>query len=200
MELDPAQTLDHFKRDLIEFAPVDIARRYVVFGDCAVINSDQYFSLRKVVAEQFQLHPNDVLVVGSGKLGFSIAPKKRYRMFGDYSDLDVVIVSSHFFDLVWKDVHRYSAQGGYWEDEASFKKYLFRGWIRPDMLPADHRFEFKTDWWEFFNSLSASREYSVSRVRGAIYKSWYFLESYQEIAISACARELIQEQGELHEN
>jgi hypothetical protein len=184
--------VDQFKHDLAILDPIDVARRYIVFGECAVISNNEYFRLRTTVARRFDLHPNDVLVVGSGKLGFSIAPKKRYRPFGDRSDLDVVIISEKFFDLVWMDVHRYFEQGGFWEHADDFREYLFRGWIRPDKLPPDQHFDFAKSWWEFFNSLSSSREYSTARIRGAIYKNWYFLEAYQQLAITGCARDVTQ--------
>lgn len=189
-----------FKRDLIRFDAIEISRRHIVFGECAVIDPDEYFRLRSVVARRYDLHPNDVLVVGSGKLGFSIAPSKQYRPFSDESDLDVVIISERLFDIVWQDVHRYFNQGGYWEHANAFQQYLFRGWLRPDKLPPDHKFPFGKAWWEFFNHLSASREYSISRIRGAIYRNWYFLEAYQELAISECARQLIQQQEMPYEN
>ncbi len=183
-----------FKSDLMQLDPVTIARKYIVLGDCAVIANDKYFKLRQIVSSKFDLHPNEVLVVGSGKLGFSIAPKKRYRAFGNTSDLDVVIVSDILFDTVWKDVHRYFTTGGYWEHQNEFIKFLFRGWVRPDKLPPDQRFDFARHWWDLFNELSASEEFSAARVRGAIYRSWHFLESYQVIAISDCVNALKNEE------
>lgn len=179
---------EDFKRDLSILSPLEIARKHIVFGECAVISSEKYFELRHRISEQFGVHTNQVIVVGSGKLGFSIAPRKRYRDFGDTSDIDVAIVSEDLFLSVWKDVHRYFAQGGYWEKKSDFFLYLFRGWIRPDKLPPDQDFEFSRHWAEFFDILSASRRFSTARIAGAIYQSWYFLESYQSIAISECAK------------
>ena len=182
--------LEAFKRDLASQEPIDIVRKHIVFGECAVISPEKYFFLRDTVAKKFSLHPNDVLVVGSAKLGFSIAPDKKYQLFGENSDIDVVIISSYFFEIIWKDVHRYISQLGYWEGQSNFNKFLFRGWIRPDKLPPDHNFKFAKEWWEFFNKLSASREFDVVRIRGAIYKDWHFLESYQMIAINECIKQM----------
>ena len=165
-------------------------RKHIVFGECAVISPEAYFCLRDTVAKKFSLHPNEVLVVGSAKLGFSIAPGKKYKIFGENSDIDVVIISSYFFELIWKNLRRYESQGGYWEYNESFKKFFFRGWIRPDKLPPDHKFEFAKEWWEFFNTLSVSREFDLVRIRGAIYKDWDFLESYQIVAINECIEQM----------
>ena len=192
-QFDHQARLQAFKSDLAQFSPVEIARRHIIFGDCAVISSHTYHELRTVVSEKYNIHPNEVLIVGSAKLGFSIAPNKRYREFCDTSDLDVVIISHQLFTSVWKDVHRYFEQGGYWENKRQFTNYLFRGWIRPDKLPPDQNFPLARAWWSFFNALSASRQFSNIRVTGAIYQSWHFLESYQTIAISQCADELNDE-------
>ena len=189
-EEDILTRLEAFKCDLANQEPIDIVRKHIVFGECAVISPDKYFFLRDTVAKKFSLHPNDVLVVGSAKLGFSIAPDKKYRIFGDNSDIDVAIISSHFFELIWKDLHRFISQQRYWQGQNDFNKFLFRGWIRPDILPSDHGFEFAKEWWEFFNKLSVSREFDVVRIRGGIYKDWHFLESYQMIAINKCINQM----------
>ena len=197
---DAVERIEEFKHELSSRDPLDIARRHIVFGDCAAISPDEYFDLRNSISEQYCVHPNEVVVVGSGKLGFSIAPTKRYRLFGSNSDLDVAIVSNPLFEVVWKDVHRYFSQGGYWEGKSEFIKYLFRGWIRPDKLPPDQKFDFRKDWWEFFDSLSASRRFSRNKIRGAIYQSWHFLESYHTVAIAECAKELRNDEEADHGN
>ncbi len=193
MELDPAQMEERvriFKNDLRGMTPVDIIRRHVIHGSCYVLTDGEYYDLRSKVAAQYNLHPNDVYVVGSSKLGFSVAPKKRYRHFTDTSDIDVVVVSSTLFDSFWKKVHYYAEHGGYWEQFTQFKHYLFHGWIRPDKLPPDKSFEDALSWWAFFNGLSQSGLYSTFKVRGAIYREFYFLESYQLRSVSQCKDQL----------
>lgn len=193
MELDPVQMearVSAFKNDLRIMSSVDIIRRHVIHGACYVLTDHAYYDLRSKVAAQYNLHPNDVYVVGSGKLGFSIAPKKRYRHFADESDIDVVVVSSTLFDVFWKKVHYYAEHGGYWEQCVQFKRYHFNGWIRPDLLPPEKSFEEALRWWTFFNGLSQSGLYSSFRVRGAIYRELYFLESYQLRSVSQCKDQL----------
>jgi hypothetical protein len=167
----------------------------VIYGSCHVLTDAAYFDLRSEVANKFHIHPNEVLVVGSSKLGFSIAPTKRYRHFADSSDIDVVIVSRGLFDRMWKAVHTFWDQGGYWEGSREFKDYLFRGWIRPDKLPSAKSFSLANDWWEFFNALSSTGKYSMYKIRGALYMDWYFLEAYQLRGVSACLDHLRDEQA-----
>jgi hypothetical protein len=181
-----AQSIERFKSDLRVMTPIQVVRRHVIHGGCIAIKDSAYFDLRSEVAEKFGVHPNEVLVVGSGKLGFSIAPAKMYRYFSDASDIDVVIVSRLLFEKIWKSVHEFYSQGGYSDRSVDFKHYLFQGWIRPDKLPTENRFKFSLEWWEFFNRLSASGKYSAFKVRGALYFDWYYLEAYQMKGASAC--------------
>lgn len=185
--------MERFKGDLTDLSPLQMIRKHVIYGDCAAITQAQYFDLRSEVAERYEVHPNEVLVVGSAKLGFSIAPNKRYRHFADTSDIDVVIVSSKLFDQIWRSVYHFWSQGGYWERAGHFKKYLFQGWIRPDKLPPASTFLFANEWWAFFNQLSASGKYSMYKIAGALYRDWYFLEAYQLRGISACVDGLTEE-------
>lgn len=179
-----------FKSDLARLKPLHAVRKHIIGGNCAVITDDSYFALRQEVSEKFQVHTNEVLVVGSSKLGFSIAPQKRYRHFSDTSDIDLVVVSEALFNSAWKRVHQYWLDGGYWENAGDFKKYLFRGWIRPDKLPDEARFDFSLEWWEFFNALTSSGRYSAYKIAGALYKDWYFLETYQLKGVSECINDL----------
>jgi hypothetical protein len=147
--------------------------------------------LKSDVANHFGLHPNDVYVVGSSKLGFSIADGKRYRPFGDTSDIDIAIVSSGLFDALWQQVFDYWVENGtLGEVERNFQKYLFRGWIRPDLLPPANRFPMRNDWWDFFLDLTRGQRYGLYKIRGGLYKSLHYLEEYQSINVRKCQQEI----------
>lgn len=182
--------VESFKKDLRKYSVSELVQKKLIFGDCRILNSEKYFQLRLAIAKRFDVHPNEVLVVGSAKLGFSIAPKKKFRHFGDTSDIDVVIVSDRLFSTVWASVYSFWKDKVLWETEADFKKYLFRGWIRPDKLPPSTKFHLSKDWWEFFREVTASGQFGPYKISGALYKSWEFLESYQHFAVQYCKDEL----------
>lgn len=187
---DPQETavrVESFKRELRESQPLDTVRKLIIHGSCAAMPDDKYYELRRRVSVHFGVHPNEVLVVGSGKLGFSIVPEKRYREFCSESDIDLVVVSEILFNQFWRLVHEYWLEYGQWDDFSGFRKYLFRGWIRPDMLPPSGNFDIALQWWEFFNSLTAKEGLSMHKIAGALYKDWRFLESYQISGVRACA-------------
>src|SRR5579871_5772192 len=93
-----------FRAELRERSVGELVQRHITSGECVTLQPDTYFELKNRVATRFALHISEVLIVGSAKTGFSIAPDKRYRPFGETSDIDVVICSSALFDEFWKDV------------------------------------------------------------------------------------------------
>lgn len=178
--------INSFKEDLSALSSSQIVQKRIIFGECAIIQSNAYYQLREKVGLKFNVHPNEVIVVGSAKLGFSIAPHKRYLPFGDKSDIDVAIVSSILFDNFWKSVYLLWKEKVLWETETDFKKYLFQGWIRPDKLPNTKSLAITAEWWDFFRILTTSGDFGPYKIRGAIYKDYDFLQGYQNFAVQYC--------------
>lgn len=177
-----------FRGSVENLAPLDVVRRHIIYGSCFALLDEQYYKLRRSASDEFDVHPNEIVVVGSGKLGFSVAPGKMLRPFGDHSDIDLAIVSPTLFDEAWQSVFQYSRTGGYWPDRDRFCSYLLQGWIRPDKLPPEKTFEFGRRWWTFFRNISATGEFGPYKVRGALYRSWTFLEGYHEDNIAQFSR------------
>ena len=76
-------------------------------------------------------------MVGSAKLGFSIAPSKLWKPFDGESDIDIVVVSEKSFTEYWSKLFLFNSNTFRNEQDAEryekFKDYFFRGWIRPDL-------------------------------------------------------------------
>ncbi len=179
-----------FKRELTLHTSDEIVERRIIFGDSLVLEPVKYRDLRAAIANNFDINANEVLLVGSAKLGFSIAPHKQYRHFGDSSDLDVAIVSSDLFDKFWKAVYSLWKQKVFWENENDFKKYLFQGWIRPDKLPNAKSFKMGDDWWDYFRELTKSNRFGPYKITGALYKDWDYLQGYQNFSVQNCKDKL----------
>ena len=186
------ESIREFRAELRQRSASEVVQRHITSGECATLSAASYFELRNRLATRYEVHISEVLIVGSAKTGFSIAPDKRYRPFGETSDIDVVICSSNLFDAFWKDVFEYWARGESWPLFGDFRKYLFRGWIRPDKLPPAASFRRAHEWWEFFRSLSSSGVFGPYKITGALYKSWHVLECYQQ----KCVRECILQEGD----
>ncbi|SRR5258707_1535843 len=185
-----------FKNDLPTLDNSTLVRKYITFGDSYLLDEEQHFSLRVMISKQFEIHPSEVLVVGSAKMGFSIAENKRYRPFNDRSDIDIAIISEDLFNKIWRLVFDFWEENEntdsivYWAKENHFKDYLFRGWIRPDKLPPASKFDLSKRWWEFFRKLTNEGSYGPYKISAGLYKSWYYLERYQSICIKQCKQDL----------
>lgn len=174
------QRIGKFKSDLADNSAQTVLRKHVLFGECYSLEHERYYELKQEIADNFALYPNEIVMVGSGKLGFGITEKPqkpRFREFGDESDYDMAIISASLFDKIWTEVHEFRKTKPIWDTEADFKNYLFNGWIRPDKLPFE--FHVRKAWFQFFNGLTKSRKYGGISINAGLYKSWDFLEKYQ---------------------
>ena len=122
------EEVSRFRSELRRRDARDLCRRFLIFGSCAQLDDESYYGLKAAIAENFNIHPNEIIVVGSTKLGFSIVPAKRYRAFGEASDIDVAIVSPQLFDRVWHEVFSYLDSARSWQDRREFSE-LFRSWM-----------------------------------------------------------------------
>lgn len=185
---DLAARIEAFREDLSKRDAAELVQRHITHGDCFALHEDVFLQLKQAVAENFGIHPSQVVVVGSAKLGFSIVPTKLFRPFSEESDIDIALASSELFDEFWRDVFEYWARGERWPGLDEFRKYHFRGWMRPDKLPAARSFDRGQKWWDFFRELAASGKFGPYKITGALYKNWHFLERYQQVCFAACKR------------
>ena len=164
-----------------------IVQRHIVHPSPFVFDGDDgmYFSIKHEISNHFQVNPEDVKMVGSAKLGFSIAPHQLWKPFDDESDIDMVIVSPEVFDRFWKQLYDFNINLTVrTEDEQikynKFLKYFFKGWIRPDLFPFDY--PRREEWETFFKSISHG-QYRNRKVTGALYRDMEFFERYHVMNI-----------------
>lgn len=183
------ENMEDFKADLTKLSSLQIVRKHVFNGQSKILCEDMVYELKEEICSYLNIDFNDVVLVGSGKMGFSIKPSRRYGEFNDDSDLDIAIVSPHLFHTVWKEAFAYKKSRAYWPDSSSFFQFLAAGWVRPDKLPSSKYFEFTEHWWNFFNKVTSSAKYGPYKIRAGLYQSWFFLEEYQKICVEQCMDE-----------
>lgn len=114
-----------------------------------------YETVRSWLASQFETHPKLITIIGSARIGYSLAPYPQYgRPFGDGSDLDFVIISENVFcglsDTFYKwkaevdmgSVHPKSeTQQKYWEDNLNrLPKNIIKGFVDAYKIPSWFRY------------------------------------------------------------
>jgi len=184
--------VEAFKADLRILSSSEIVRKYVLSAPCPghIITDEKQYQLKQEICNHFEIQFTDTVIVGSGKLGFSIKPSKRYECFGDDSDIDIAVVSTELFQKVWEEAYLYKKGGADWPGQNSFFKYLSAGWIRPDKLPSSDDFAFSAKWWDFFNTMTSLETYGPYKIRAGLYHSLFFLEEYQKKCVEECIEEI----------
>lgn len=185
--------LNAFRQDIAGLKLVDVIRKHITTGDPVTVDADTYFVLRSRIADHFQLHPNQVVVVGSSRLGFSLKPEKRFSEIAP-KDIDVAVVSETLFNQFWDLVFQKVRENRQWATSThknlGFVKSLFAGWITPHKLPSLPSFAPALEWVEFFDKLNHSRICGARPISVRLYRNWDRLEAYQEIHVAECKREI----------
>lgn len=182
-----------FRQDVVGLKLVDVIRKHITTGVPVTVDAPTYFELRREISDHFQLHPNQIVVVGSSRLGFSLKPEKRFKEI-EPKDIDVAIVSESLFNQFWDIVFQKVREDRQWptstKENKRFVRCLFAGWIVPDELPHLPRFALAQEWVDFFNKLNRTRICGVRPVSAWLYRNWERLEAYQEIHVAECKREI----------
>lgn len=156
---------------------------------------DTYLSWRHEIAQSMKIDPSDIVLTGSAALGFSLSPHKFFKKFDENSDVDVGIISHHFFDVAWYDllnidifalkpkfqtaVKDHRTRLIYWQTIATDK-----------ILPV---LSFGQQWNEI---IKASRKYSLlenREINFRIYRNMTALRSYLSDGATKCRNELLGE-------
>lgn len=153
--------------------------------------------LRSALGAKFTTPASEVKVwiVGSAKLGFAITEKRtrggtvlpRYRPFSPVSDIDVAVVSTAIFDLIWGELstHAHQTPRLPW-DSGPLGDYLVCGWLRPDHFPIRERLRRCDDWWDLFRSLSVDARFGRRKLRGGLFYSVEHMKQYSRRALKEC--------------
>lgn len=191
--------VDSFKQYCTEI-PLDVLlQKYIIdsesfFFQNIETNIDE-FDFKKDIAELLQIHVRDIIIVGSGKLGFSLKPyitkkKKTYFNFYEFdfrwkqnssnkkSDLDVAIISSELFDRQFVNLYNESSfyRQDYvleWGKRPEFANYLLKGRLATRYLPQNFKLSSEIKKVQEKYKIQFGRDINIE-----IYKSWYFFETY----------------------
>lgn len=150
----------------------------------------------------------DVRVVGSGRLGFSMKPSANLRRFSEKSDVDVVVVSPELFDEVWWALlaafypryQRIDRLSGWLGDR---RNEIYLGWIIPDKIEIDHRLlgprakklgQLKSKWFNVLKVATQHPPLPVEDVKGRLYRSWNHAVLYHTNSLTELRRSFAEGQ------
>jgi hypothetical protein len=198
--------IDIFKTDLASNLELErVFQRHIVDGNSHFFTKftkrpEDEYALRHEIAKACNCHINEVVIIGSGKMGFSVKSTKLVEFDSEFqtskksrdkSDIDVAIISSEFFSQVTQRIFMISdffAED--WIEEkwkfnsfnltkdasifSQYTKYVAKGWARPDFMPNVY---LDNAPWKL--PLSRWRKHLDRSVSVGIYSNWFFFKTYQ---------------------
>ena len=134
----------------------------------------EYDEFRGELSSRLEVTSAGIVLVGSGRLGFSLNADHLLRGFGSASDLDVVILSSEKFDQTWAELIETSTDITLAGEEErrrlrKTRENFFHGYLRPDHLPLTTKLA--EDWFPKLATRFSSRVASRHEVRAWLFKS-----------------------------
>lgn len=179
--------LEEFKQYCLSFKSDVLVQKYLIESQTHFfvnVKTGGEFEFKKDISSKLDVHIRDIIVVGSGKLGFSLKPERDtpglylFREFDSYklSDLDVAVVSPLLFDNAIKQL--YSHTNFYkiiWKERNSLAQYALKGRIATRFLPLDFKLTKEISEVQEEYQMKFGREVNIE-----VYKSWYFFETYHE--------------------
>jgi len=187
----PYPSANEFKHILLT-TPLDVVVQDYVFQETPFVFRGQpelMLHLRRHLCAALPVAEENITVVGSAKMGFSLSPDAFPRRFTDRSDIDVIIVNEPLFDQVWTTViqwhyprRTFRLGEADWRWASGRMKELYWGWFTPDKI----RYEglsfpqaltplrdLSTAWFNAFQSLSQYPEFASRQISGRLYRTWH---------------------------
>ena len=162
-----------------------IASKWIIDRTPHVFQSDResYLVWKEALAEKIGVDSYGMTFIGSSSTGFSLNPFKNFKPFDDESDIDIAVISHHYFDLSWHFMRnmgsmRYgftNKQRDLIDDHVS--RYIYGGTIATDrilgVLP------FGKDWLAAIGDMTKTPPTENREINLRIYMDFESLRAYQ---------------------
>lgn len=139
---------------------------------------EKYDRFRKFFSRRLQLPQNNIAIVGSAKLGFSLSPKKPFKKFDTNSDIDIAIVSEDLFRKSWNAFLEIQSKY-YLENYKYITSDIFRRFV--SLKKIDIRSNFFVEWAKIVEPCKKDLQlifHMENEINYRIYESWEAVERY----------------------
>lgn len=180
-------SIDTIKSDVVTLSTKDFLIKYLLKSDnwyfSEYLGLDSYMSikrmecLKEILNDKLGVAYHNVLMVGSGKIGYSLSPFKKFKAFDEDSDIDIAIISIKMFNELWAKIRLAST-----EEHISYNSItssVFRGFINEKHFS---NIAFARQYWNNqILDLNRCIQEDVGirhQINYRIYRSWEDLEDY----------------------
>lgn len=146
---------------------------------------------KDIVSTNIGVSFNSVMMVGSGKTGYSLSPKKNFKPFElkseskNKSDIDIAIISNNLFKSFW-DTYRNSYNVKYEGIYPYIAREIYRGYINErNLREIDNCRKIWSELSVKSNKLLRSKLYFKHDITYRIYRSWEDFEEYNLSSIKS---------------
>lgn len=187
----PFITINEFK-DLLKDTPeTEIVTEYIFAGAPYAFRQNPLLMnvVVRHLTSRLPITAEDITIVGSAKLGFSLNPDAYFNQFSEESDIDIVVVNETLFDEVWSILLKWHYPRRYTGLEniansrwaGSRQKDIYWGWLSPDEIRYEGLFfpnalkplrDLSTAWFNAFRAFSHYPELAGRVMRGRLYRTW----------------------------
>lgn len=180
-------SIDTIKSDVVTLSTKDFLIKYLLKSDnwyfSEYLGLDSYMSikrmecLKEILNDKLGVAYHNVLMVGSGKIGYSLSPLKKFKAFDEDSDIDIAIIFIKMFNELWAKIRLAST-----EEHISYHSItssIFRGFINEKHFS---NIAFARQYWNNqILDLNRCIQEDVGirhQINYRIYRSWEDLEDY----------------------
>lgn len=187
-------SIDTIKSDVVALSTKDFLIKYLLKSDnwyfSEYLGLDSYMSikrmecLKEILNDKLGVAYHNVLMVGSGKIGYSLSPFKKFKAFDEDSDIDIAIISIKMFNELWAKIRLASTEEHIFYN--SITSSIFRGFINEKHFS---NIAFARQYWNNqILDLNRCIQEDVGiqhQINYRIYRSWEDLEDYHINGINA---------------
>lgn len=160
-------------------------------------NHYQYILWKQEISKVLEIDTSAIFLTGSASLGFSLNPNKCFKPYDLESDIDIAVISGHYFDLSWHYLRnlgtfRYTLtpqQKVGLEDHV--KRFIYWGTIATDKLLSI--FPYGKKWLDLINSISQKQPADGRAVNFRIYKDAESMKAYQINTLSTLREKVLSD-------
>ncbi len=188
--------------------PLDRVVREVLFAGTPFVFKDSPQTMDEIatlLAEALSVKKENIVIIGSAKMGFSLDPENYPRAFRPDSDIDIIVVDDKLFDAIWHSLlvwHYFRDQMGTNGDERRWigarQKTIYWGWMEPRDFVIERGIcstyllksmrDLRTNWFNAFQNLSRHQALARWDVSGRLYRTWdhavhYHVDGLEKIKV-----------------
>lgn len=159
---------------------------------------ERYDRFKRLFSKSLGMPQNNIAIVGSAKLGFSLAPSKAFKPFDESSDVDIAIVSDALFRQSW-DAFLELQSKYHLNNYQSIASNIFRRFV--SLKKIDIRNSFFEEWARKVEPCKKDLQtifHMPNEINYRIYQSWDAVERYHCNGLNSILRNLSETDDTQH--